>query len=148
MADQTRYIRRGSRADHERLGQLMHEAVRTGPSPYSDAQRAAWVPSPRKGEDWSARLLAQTIFIAEGEGKALGFMTLASDGYLDFAYILPEARGLGLFRELYTFVEQEARKTGEPRIRVHASLMAQPAFDAMGFTILKKETESMTRSTN
>ncbi|WP_084417787.1 GNAT family N-acetyltransferase [Henriciella litoralis] len=140
MATETLSIRSGNNADHELLGQLIHDAVRTGPSPYSETQRAAWVPAPRKGKDWSARLAAQTIFIAEADGQALGFMTLAADGYLDFAYILPAARGLGLFRQLYECVETEARKTGEPRIWVHASLMAAPAFKAMGFKEIERET--------
>jgi putative acetyltransferase len=133
-------LRRGNNADHELLGQLMFDAVRTGPSPYSEAQRAVWVSAPRKGEDWSARLAAQSIFIAESEGHALGFMTLAADGYLDFAYILPKARGLGIFRKLYECVETDARRSGEHRIWVHASLMARPAFKTVGFNEIERET--------
>ena len=133
-------IRRGGTADHQRLGEIMYLAVRTGQSPYSETQRSAWVGAPRHGEDWSERLSAQVIFIAEADRAALGFMTLAGEGYLDFAYILPEARGLGVFRQLYGCVEAQARQTGEPRIWVHASLMAEPAFTAMGFNVIERET--------
>lgn len=126
--------------DHSALGEVMFNAVRTGPSPYTQAQRSAWMPAPRAGPDWDARLAAQDIVIAEEDGTILGFMSLASAGYIDFAYIRPEARGSGLFRALYDHILKRADERGERRLWVHASLMAEPAFGALGFAVTQRQT--------
>ncbi len=59
---------------------------------------------------------------------------------LDFAFIRPSEQRTGIFRRLYESTEKLARQHGERRLWVHASLMAQPAFAAMGFEIVRKET--------
>ena len=117
----------------------MFAAVREGPSPYTQAQRAAWVPAPREGAAWTERLSAQHVVVAEGEDGPLGFMSLAKGGYVDLAYVVPHARGTGLFRRLYEAVEAEARARGETRLTTHASLMAEPAFAAVGFAVTARE---------
>ena len=42
-------IRLATAADHAALGQVMCDAVRHSASPYTPAQRAAWVPEARSG---------------------------------------------------------------------------------------------------
>ncbi|MEN0651691.1 MULTISPECIES: GNAT family N-acetyltransferase [Hyphobacterium] len=133
-------MRLGNERDHDALGEVMFDAVRNGPSPYAEAQRAAWVPAPRSGQAWRERLSSQTIILDEKNGEIRGFMTLRSDGYVDFAYIRPGCRGDGVFRKLFDEVRRIAVARGEKRLWVHASLMAQPAFTAMGFRIIRRET--------
>jgi len=130
-------------ADYAALGELMFDAVRKGPSPYDAAQRAAWMPEPRQGAAWDERLGGQEIVAAEADDRILGFMTLAEGGYVDFAYIRPAARGRGLFGRLYAQVEARARDRGLHRLWVHASLMAEPAFAAHGFSVVRRETVSI-----
>ena len=125
--------------DAAALGRLMHEAIRLGPSPYSEAQRAAWSPAARNGSDWRARLSAQHVTVAAGENGLLGFTSLEDDRYIDFAYILPEVRGRGLFRRLFGAIRAEAERCGAARLTTHASLMAEPAFTAVGFAVLRRE---------
>ncbi|MEO0911569.1 MAG: GNAT family N-acetyltransferase [Pseudomonadota bacterium] len=127
-------------SDYNALGRVMHSAVRTGSSPYTEAQRAAWVASPRSGAAWEERLAAQDILAAESGGEIVAFMSLDADGYVDFVFILPAFRGRGLFRALFERIEARATERGQPRIWVHASLMAAPAFEAMGFERLNCET--------
>jgi putative acetyltransferase len=117
----------------------MFDSVRNGESRYSEQQRAAWVPVRRSGEEWAARLQRQDIVVAEQDGKAVGFVSLAEGGYVDFAYIRPEARHTGLFRQLLSQIVERAIAKGEPLLWTHASLMAEPAFANLGFTIRKRE---------
>lgn len=126
-------------ADYDALADIVFDAVRNGPSLYTEAQRAAWVPVRRGGPEWAARLEGQVIAIARDESRAVGFMSLAGDGYIDFAYIRPEAQGTGLFRRLFDMIEDKARSQNEPRLWTHASLMAQPAFAAVGFSVVEHE---------
>lgn len=132
-------LRWADEADYDALGRVMFEAVRSGESQYSEAQRAAWVPVPRSGPQWHERLSGQDVILAEEDGETLGFMSLTADAYVDFAYIRPRAQHSGLFRRMFERIEGRAASTGHKRLRVHASLMAEPAFTAVGFTIRHRE---------
>ena len=66
-------------------------------------------------------------------------MSLAEGGYIDFAYIRAEARGAGLFRELFKRILDRAGAKGLPLLWVHASLTAEPAFAALGFFARRRE---------
>jgi len=99
-----------------------------------------WVPQSRSGSDWNERLESQAILVATIPAQLIGFMSLVANGYIDFAYIRPVAQGTGVFRQLYESIEKLALQNGQTRLWVHASLMVQPAFNAMGFTITKKKT--------
>jgi putative acetyltransferase len=92
---------------------------------------------PRPG--WRTRLISQEIIVAEADGRLLGFMSLAEGGYIDFAYIRAEARGAGLFRELFKRILDRARAKGVRLLWVHASLTAEPAFAALGFVVRQRE---------
>ena len=76
------------------------------------------------------------------DDEIVGFMSLKPDGdegYVDFAYILLAARGQGLFRRLYCEIETQAKAMRFKALSTHASLMAHPAFLAMGFEVIKRE---------
>lgn len=133
-------IRWATPEDLDALGQVFYAAVREGPSPYTEAERIAWVPEQPRGATWRARLAPLQIAVAEVEGKAVGFMGLGCDGYVDMAFLHPDHRGAGLFRRLCAQIETGAREAAEPRLWTHASLTAQPAFQAMGFSIIHHET--------
>jgi putative acetyltransferase len=89
---------------YDSLADIVFDAVRNGPSKYTDAQRAAWVPVCRGGDEWAARLEGQVIAIARDDARASGFMSLAPESSIDFAYIRPEAQGTGLFRRLFAII--------------------------------------------
>ncbi|MEL7040561.1 MAG: GNAT family N-acetyltransferase [Pseudomonadota bacterium] len=119
--------------DYDALGALMFDAIHNGPTQYSKAQSQAWAPAPWSGADWAARLDRKHVIVAHEDLALSDFMTVEPGGYIDFAYIRPEAQGTGLFRRLYQAIEEHARQMGETQLSTHGSLMAQPAFAAMGF---------------
>ena len=125
--------------DDAELADVIFDAVRNGPSLYNEAQRAAWVPERRSGEEWEARLAGQVIAIARDDRRTAGLMSLAPGGYIDFAFIRPDAQGTGLFRKLFAKIETLACSQNEPRLWTHASLMAQPAFAAVGFAVTEHQ---------
>ena len=134
-----RHFRWASPDDYDLLADVMFDAVRRGESRYTEEQRAAWVPARRSGSQWIERLRSQEIIIAEQDAKTVGFVSLATGGYVDFAYIRPEAQHTGLFRQLLMRIIHRALENGECRLWTHASLMAEPAFGKLGFMIRKRE---------
>lgn len=135
----SRRFRKGGPADYGLLAEIMFDAARNGESRYTEEQRAAWVPAIRSGPEWTARLERQHVVLAEEGGEAIGFMSLADGGYVDFAYIRPKARHSGLFRQLLGQIIQVAGAQGVGRLWTHASLMAEPAFAGCGFVVLRRE---------
>ena len=133
------FIRQAIAEDYDILGDVMFDAVRNGPDVYTEEQRHAWVPLRRTGAAWIERLDSQTIFVAADTDQVFGFMSLAANGYIDLAFIRPSAQGTGLFRRLYHTVEDLAKQTGQFRLWVHASIQAQPAFAAVGFSVTQRE---------
>ena len=126
--------------DYDALGEVMFDAIHNGPTKYTDAQSKAWAPAPRAGPDWANRLGQKDVIIAELGAIILGFMSIEPGGYIDFAYIRPSAQGSGLFRRLFSDIQARAKAASETELSTHASLMAQPAFAAMGFQVDHHET--------
>lgn len=135
----TYQFRWAGRHDDAALADVMFDAVRNGPSDYTQAQRQQWVPERRAGAAWTERLAQQSIIVAENADQIVGFMSLADGGYIDFAYIRPSAQRSGLFRRLYAEIEKRGRADGTARLWVHASLMARPAFAAVGFSVVERQ---------
>lgn len=133
-------IRAGTIAEESAIAEVLFEAIRKSDSPYSEAQRAAWMPEVRSGPEWLKRLGDETIFVAEVRAKLVGVMTLTATGYLDFAFILPSYQKRGVFRRLYQLIEAHAISQGLRRLTVHASLMAHGPFLAVGFAVMQPET--------
>jgi len=127
-------------ADYDVIGEAMFDAIRNGPSLYNEAQRHAWLSAPQSGTEWHQHLAVQSVAVAETCDTIVGLMSITQHGYLDFAYIRPAFQGTGIFRKLFAMIFELAVTQKHSKILAHASLMAQPAFSAMGFEILKKET--------
>ena len=126
-------IRPAEPEDADILGQIMFDSIHRGDSPYSAQQRRAWLPQPNAGNAWWGRLTRQRVAVAVEDGRPVGFMTLADDGYIDLAFILPEYRNRGLFRALLDWVETTASEAGIDQLWTRASLMAEGPFKATGF---------------
>ncbi|MEP2640145.1 GNAT family N-acetyltransferase [Roseobacter sp.] len=133
-------IRWAGPQDADTLGRVFYAAIHEGPSPYTDAQRAAWVAAPPSGDLWRDRLAGHHIAMAERDGNAAGFMSIMAGGYIDLAFMRLQYRGQGIFRQLYEHIDRQARSQGDQVLSTHASLMAQPAFRAMGFLVIHHET--------
>ena len=135
----TDMIRWATAADYDELGRVMYDAVRNGASLYDEAQRAAWIEAPRTDPEWRERLARQAVIVEADGPRIAGFLSLAPDGYVDFAYVRAPAQGRGLFRRLYERLQDQALADGLAELSTHASLMARPAFAAVGFHVVKPE---------
>ena len=131
--------RAGDGSDDAGLGQLMFDAIHNGPSLYTKAERAAWLRAPNHGPDWSRRVAMLDVVVARQDQQMVGMLCQKED-YIDLAFIAPHMQGKGVFRALYEVLERDAKAKGLARLWTHASLMAQPAFLALGFCVIRHET--------
>ncbi|MEZ6003492.1 MAG: GNAT family N-acetyltransferase [Planctomycetota bacterium] len=112
-------------ADAEVCARIFFAAVHRGARDlYDEAQRRAWLPEQWSGDRLLQRLQGQTVFVAELDGRVLGFMSLRSDGHVDFAYLSPDSMGKGIAARLLERVQQVAAERGLPRLTVDASELA------------------------
>lgn len=121
------------------MASVFYSAVWDGPSPYTQAQRRAWVPHKPEPATLGTRLADQFVAVLEVENSVTGFIAMTAEGYIDLVFILPECRGRGGFSRLCRQAEEHARRSGVLRLWTHASLQAQPAFSSLGFSVIQQE---------
>jgi len=116
------------------LAGVFDRAVREGAAAAYDAdQRAAWASAPDAPPSWSERLGEEITVVAERDGQVAGFMTLGRDGFLDLAFVLPEAMGTGVAAALHDRVLAEAEARGLTRLTTEASHLARRFFLKQGW---------------
>lgn len=106
---------------------------------YTDAQRRAWASGLADLSAWQTRLERQSGIMALRSDVALGFMTLGEGGYLDMAFVHPDAAGQGIGRALHEAIRAMVRDRGAATMTTHASLAARPFFTALGWTVTGEE---------
>ncbi|MBB3657086.1 putative acetyltransferase [Rhizobium sp. BK650] len=127
-------------ADSDATIEIFLRAIREVSSKdYSPEQINAWaqVEDPAK---WAERRISRPAWIAEIDGKPVGFSDLTPDGCLDMMFVHPEFQGLGVAGRLLARVEEEAQLSEMEGIYTHASLTARPFFEHKGFQVLRRQT--------
>jgi putative acetyltransferase len=105
---------------------IYHRAIMEGTVGHLTlAEREAWAGSPEPDPAVPDKLLNQWCWIAEAEGRPVGFMSLCPDGLLDMAFVLPEVMGKGVAGTLYDRLITKARAEGLARLTVLASVYSR-----------------------
>lgn len=133
-------IRRYRQSDAPGLAKIFLDAVRkTGLQCYDPAQVAVWASRGATPEEVNARCMdGRAVFVAEVDGRAEAFIDLQEDGHIDMMFCAPEHAGQGLAAQLFSSLEQEARRRGLPSLHVEASEMAKPFFERRGFVLVRR----------
>lgn len=119
---------------------VFHAAVHDGTAQaYTEQERAAWAPSPDMPEGWETRLLAGIALLAERRRRPLGFMTLAGDAHLDFAFVHPAVAGMGVGSALHDAILTQSRERGFTVLTTEASLVARPFFRRRGWQEIARQ---------
>lgn len=112
----------------------------TAAGPYSDEQVRAWLGEPPSLSEWDQARGAVRTFVAELDGRVVGFTDLDDTGYVDRLFVHPEAGRRGVATALLSRIVHEARRAGLDALRTHASLVAEPVFSRSGFDVVARET--------
>jgi putative acetyltransferase len=115
---------------------VFYRAVREGAAAcYTEAQCAHWAPSPDPDLTKPDRQLDQWTWVAEQDGRMTGFMSLAHDGLLDMAFVVPEVMGTGTAAALYEVLIAKARAEGLARLTVDASIFSHGFLTKRGWQV-------------
>lgn len=126
-------------ADH--LPGIFREAVsRLGPVAYSREQVAAWLTRlPEASQFCGHARDGSDIFIAPGDADLpAGYVLCHPDGHLDQLYCHPDHSRRGHGEQLVAAVEVSARERHLPAITTHASEIARPLFERLGYDVLRR----------
>jgi putative acetyltransferase len=116
------------------LARIFDRAVREGAVGAYDAdQIAAWASAMDTPPEWSQRLSEEITLVAERDGTVAGFMTLGRDGFLDLAFVLPEAMGTGVAAAIHDRLLLEAHARSLTRLTTEASHIARRFFLKQGW---------------
>ena len=89
-------VRSFEKEDAEAAARVFYDSVHNGAAKYYNAsERRAWAEKIPNTDRWRNRLMSQMTFVAELNEKLVGFMTIATDGYIDLAFVAPNALGKG-----------------------------------------------------
>jgi putative acetyltransferase len=110
----------------------------TGSRDYSPAQIDAWAQADR--QLWSQRRMSRPTWVADVDGKPIGFIDLEPDGHIDMMYVDPQYLGQGVAKELLQTVEAQARANSLKRLYSEVSLTARSFFERNGFQVVEPET--------
>lgn len=121
---------------------------------YTEAQVNAWAPKATDNQQWQNSLehwensLSRKItYIAEQEGRILGFAELEDNGHIDRFYCHKDFQGQGIGACLYNTIESKARSLKLNRLFVEASITAKPFFERQGFKAIAKQEVSLRGAT-
>lgn len=133
-------IRRYRPGEEERLWQIFHDTTHIiNGRHYTGEQCERWAPAVVDMPAWRERIRRKNPFVAEENGKILGFAELENDGYIDYFYCDHEHLRCGVGRKLYEAIEKEARRVKMPRLHAAVSVTARAFFLQMGFEVVKEQ---------
>lgn len=110
---------------------------------YTASQIDAWAPkefTAEMREQWIARIHSNHPWVAEVEGKPVGFADLQVSGYIDQFFVAAPYAGLGIGSALMKQLHATAETSGTPRLFAHVSLAAQAFFAHHGFVVEEERT--------
>jgi putative acetyltransferase len=130
-------IRPWAPADTEELGEVFRRSVREVASrDYRRAQIEAWVLAPGEIATWAERMKHRTTFVAEEEGRLIGFIQYEPPDHIDMTYVHPDRQRMGVASALLAALESQAKEHGVKLLNVEASLTSRPFFERRGYVVL------------
>ena len=130
-------IRPWAEADTEELAEVFRRSVReVAARDYRPKQIEAWAAAPGETSAWNERMRKRVVFVAEHEGRPIGFIQYEPPDHIDMTYVHPEWQRRGVASALLTALEAEARKRNVLFLNVEASITSRPFFLARGYEVL------------
>lgn len=109
-------------------------------SHYDAAQIAAWTGDAADAASRAWRIAHDLPWVAELDGRAIGFADLQPDGLIDMFFVAAGHTGRGAGRMLMAHIEAAARHRGLARLYADVSRAAEGFFVRAGFSVERRQT--------
>jgi putative acetyltransferase len=127
-------IRRATPADAEQITPVHVASIRTlCAKDYTPEQIDAWAGWKSPDKYRAAMAAGEVFFVAEVEGRVVGFSVLHGDE-VKAVYLHPDHVGGGIGRKLLEAVEAEARASGVAALHLTSTLTSVGFYEACGYT--------------
>jgi putative acetyltransferase len=132
-------IRRFHQGEEPALFEVYYSAIHLVASrDYTESQVNAWAPSSLDAELWANRMRGINPFVAEVEGKAVGYADVQENGYIDHFFVSGRHPRQGIGRALMAALESEASRLLLTKLTSDVSKTAQPFFEHFGFRVVEQ----------
>ncbi len=129
-------VRQYQQRDAEALWHLFFNTIhQVNIRDYTQEQVEVWAPNKCDLDEWKLKMKQINPFIAEGEGRILGYADLQSDGLIDHFFCHHEYQGKGIGRLLMENIFQQATHQGITVLYSNVSITARPFFERFGFCV-------------
>jgi putative acetyltransferase len=133
------HIRRVFAGEEAALYEIFYSAIHLiACRDYTEEQLNAWAPAEPDIGAWAKRIQSMQPFVAQLNGKPLGYASIQSDGYIDHFFVSGHYPRQGIAKALMAKIESEAERLAIPQLSANASLTAQPFFARCGFKIIEQ----------
>ncbi len=130
-------IREFTITDTQQILQLFHDTVhRINIRDYSQAQVDAWAPEYVDVQKWIERMQDRMTYVAEENGKAIGFAEIEGNGHIGCFYAHADYQNMGVGTALFQQIQLTAKNLGLQKLSAEVSITAKPFFERMGFTAI------------
>lgn len=130
--------------DNKALWEIYFHTVRKiNVRDYSQEQVEAWAPSDFDSELWQKCLHRIQPFVAELDGRVVGYTDLQPNGLIDHFFCHHEYQGKGVGRALMEHVFQIGSVRGVSRYFSEVSITARPFYEHLGFTVVNEQEVEM-----
>ena len=132
-------IRRFRTGDAHALFEIFHSAVHlVACADYTPEQIDAWAPSTLDQCLWAQRLPALSPFVAELNGRPVGYADLQLSGYIDHFFVSGHHARTGIGTRLMAALHVEAKRLQLDQLTSDVSLTAELFFAQAGFTLVAR----------
>ncbi|TQO97161.1 GNAT family N-acetyltransferase [Vibrio cholerae] len=107
---------------------------------YSQAQVEAWAPDDFSSEIWQRKMNLLSPFVAEIDGKIVGYSDLQENGLIDHFFCHHEHQGRGVGRQLMEHALRMGKLQGITRFYSEVSITARPFYERFGFKVTQEQT--------
>ncbi|MCC5643503.1 GNAT family N-acetyltransferase [Nostoc sp. CHAB 5824] len=127
-------------ADTEEIMKLFYDTVHeVNINDYTQEQVNAWAPANMDIDVWIKALASKFTYVAEEQGKIIGFGELEANGHIDRFYCHKDFQRKGIGKKILEQLESKAKSLGIQKLFTEASITAKPFFENHNFTVVKQQ---------
>ncbi|MDP5337978.1 MAG: GNAT family N-acetyltransferase [Nodularia sp. (in: cyanobacteria)] len=133
-------VRKYEIGDTTEIIQLFYDTIQgVNIRDYTKEQIDAWTSVNMDVEVWMNSLKSKFTYVAEEDGKILGFGELEANGHIDRFYCHKDFQSQGVGTKILEQIELTARGLEIEKLFLEASITAKPFFASQNFMVVKKQ---------